>query len=284
MWKIQPIHVATQHCIRKGMLDTGNPADATERMDIPFVCWLLFNENSGKMFLVDCGPDYDNETNAALHQPMSMRPEWHINERLAAMGVDAGRLDGIIITHLHWDHIKAVNSLPDSLPLLVQREELAWAASSRGTGHAKAYETNIQEIPYFFRCHSQYVLLDGEKEISPGLRVFPTPGHTRGSQSVLVETHKGILILANDVVNILENWMPGVRPGNVVDSEAYDGSWEALRKHERRGGTIVPGHALRIFNEMAHLFDEIFPVRTNIAYTSARRPSEQLSRESCHEE
>lgn len=265
MWKVQPIHVATQHCIRKGMLNTGSPSDTTERMDIPFVCWLLFNESSGKLYLVDCGPDYDNETNARLHQPMTMRPEWHIRQRLAAMGLDAGKLEGIIVTHLHWDHLKAVNSLPDTLPLLVQREELAWAAASRGTRFAKAYETDTQEVPYFFRCHARYELLDGEREIAPGLRVFPTPGHTRGSQSVLVETAKGMLILANDVVNVLENWTPGIRPGNVVDDEAYEASLEALRQHERRGCTVVPGHDFRVFTEMASLFDEIFPVRGDSA-------------------
>ncbi len=257
MWKVTPIHVATQHCIRKGMLDSGSPADARERMDIPFVCWLLSNEGLGRMYLVDCGPDYDNETNASLHQPMTMQAEWQITKRLDAMGISADQLDAIIVTHLHWDHLKAINSLPDNLPILVQREELAWAAASRGRSYAKAYETDIQDLPYFFRCHSQYELLDGEREIEPGLRVVPTPGHTAGSQSVLVKTAKATLILANDVVNVLENWTPGIRPGNIVNPDAYEKSLQSLRALENKGYTVVPGHDFRIFSEMAYLFDNL---------------------------
>lgn len=101
MWKVIPLHTATQHCIRKGMLDSGNPADSVERMDIPFVSWILRNTDDGKIYLVDCGPNFDNETNASLPQPVTMRPEWHIKAQLAAFGLSIEKIKAIIVTHLH---------------------------------------------------------------------------------------------------------------------------------------------------------------------------------------
>ena len=44
-----------------------------------------------------------------------------------------------------------------------------------------------------------YVELDGEAEIVPGVRVLPTPGHSPGHQSVLVDTDEGLVILGGDV-------------------------------------------------------------------------------------
>lgn len=255
MWQITPLHVGTQHCIRKGMLDRGDPLDAVERMDIPFVAWLLRNRELNLTFLADCGPNLDNATNARLHQPMTMLPQWHVKEHLARLHVDLESIAGIIVTHLHWDHCKAVADLPPSLPLYVQRTELAYAASSRGLSCGKPYESDEAE-PFFVRCYDQYRLLDGDAEIAPGISVTLIPGHTAGSQAVLVETDRGRLVLANDLVNVLENWTEGIRPGNVTDPEAYAQSIAKLKNYESEGWHIIPGHDFRIFTELAHFFHE----------------------------
>lgn len=47
---------------------------------------------------------------------------------------------------------------------------------------------------------AQYRLLDGETKILPGVRLLPTPGHTPGHQSLLVETAMGLAILAGQAV------------------------------------------------------------------------------------
>ena len=44
-----------------------------------------------------------------------------------------------------------------------------------------------------------YIEHDGEAEVLPGIRLLPTPGHTRGHQSVLVDTPDGLVILGGDV-------------------------------------------------------------------------------------
>lgn len=257
MWQVIPLHTATQHCIRKGMLDTGKPADSVERMDIPFVCWLLRNTRDGKIYLVDCAPNFDNDVNASLHQPMTMRPEWHIKAQLTALGIPLDKIKALIVTHLHWDHFKAIIDFTPSFPVIVQRDELAWAASSRGKPYGKPYETDADNLglPFFLKCHNQYELIEGPTEIEAGLNVLPIPGHTKGSQAVLVETPRGKLILANDLVNVLENWTMGILPGNINNISDYHESVSLLRQYEEQGYQIIPGHDFRIFTEMKNIFD-----------------------------
>ena len=44
----------------------------------------------------------------------------------------------------------------------------------------------------------QYVPVDGELELLPGLRLVPAPGHTRGSQVVVLETEGRPVVIAGD--------------------------------------------------------------------------------------
>jgi N-acyl homoserine lactone hydrolase len=43
-----------------------------------------------------------------------------------------------------------------------------------------------------------YVPVDGPLELLPGLRLVPAPGHTRGSQVVVVETGERPVVIAGD--------------------------------------------------------------------------------------
>ena len=45
----------------------------------------------------------------------------------------------------------------------------------------------------------QYVAVDGEHELLPGLRLVPAPGHTDGMQMVVIETGGRPVIIAGDV-------------------------------------------------------------------------------------
>ena len=93
----------------------------------------------------------------------------------------------VINTHLHFDHCGG-NRLFAGTPIYVQRLE-------RETASAEGYAT-----PGWVDFEgATYVELEGEQELLPGLRVVPTPGHTAGHQSVLVETEDGLVVVAGDV-------------------------------------------------------------------------------------
>jgi N-acyl homoserine lactone hydrolase len=93
----------------------------------------------------------------------------------------------VINTHLHFDHCGG-NRLFAGTPIHVQRAE-------REASRADDYT-----IPEWVEFDgATYVEHDGEAEILPGVRLLPTPGHTPGHQSVLVDTDDGVVVLAGDV-------------------------------------------------------------------------------------
>ena len=93
----------------------------------------------------------------------------------------------VINTHLHFDHCGG-NRLFAGTPIHVQRVE-------REAARAADYT-----IPAWVEFEgATYVEHDGEAEIITGVRVLPTPGHTPGHQSVLVDTDDGLVVLAGDV-------------------------------------------------------------------------------------
>ncbi|HUK94611.1 MAG TPA: MBL fold metallo-hydrolase [Gaiellaceae bacterium] len=93
----------------------------------------------------------------------------------------------VINTHLHFDHCGG-NRLFAGTPIYVQRLE-------REAARAEGYT-----VPEWVEFDgATYVELEGETELLPGLRLVPTPGHTPGHQSVLVETDDGLVVVAGDV-------------------------------------------------------------------------------------
>ena len=100
---------------------------------------------------------------------------------------DLAAIDMVVNTHLHFDHCGG-NHLFTGRPIYVQRQELDDALSQD--------DYTIRE--WVEAAGVQYVPVDGELELLPGLRLVPAPGHTRGSQVVVVETERGRVVLAGD--------------------------------------------------------------------------------------
>jgi N-acyl homoserine lactone hydrolase len=94
----------------------------------------------------------------------------------------------VINTHLHYDHCGG-NRLFPGVPIHVQAREPADARSLDNY--------TIREWVDF--DGATYVEHEGEVEVLPGIRLLPTPGHTDGHQSVLVETGERPVVVGGDV-------------------------------------------------------------------------------------
>jgi N-acyl homoserine lactone hydrolase len=109
--------------------------------------------------------------------PLSEQAEFHL----------AG-IDIVVNTHLHFDHCGGNHLFPGK-PIYVQRRELDDARSLD--------DYTIREWVEAPRV--QYVPVDGELELLPGLRLVPAPGHTPGSQVVVVETGGRPAVIGGDM-------------------------------------------------------------------------------------
>jgi N-acyl homoserine lactone hydrolase len=160
-------------------------------------------------------------------------------EALAAASIDRAEITGIANCHLHLDHC-GQNELFPGIPIYVQPAE--WAAA-----HEPDYTVSrVTEFP-----GARFEHRAGDHEVAPGIRIFATPGHSPGHQSIVVETVGGPLLLAGQAVYSRGEWTetPGARYGS-TDSrlgdahETYVRSVSRLRAlepkrvlfgHDRRG-------------------------------------------------
>ena len=107
---------------------------------------------------------------------------------LSEQDFDLASIDMVVNTHLHFDHCGG-NHLFAGRPIYVQRRELADARSQD--------DYTIRE--WVDAPGVRYVPVDGELELLPGIRLIPAPGHTPGTQVVVVETGGRPLVVAGDL-------------------------------------------------------------------------------------
>ena len=93
-----------------------------------------------------------------------------------------------------------------------------------------------------------YVPLTGDHEPFDGFRIIATPGHTKGHQSLAVQTDQGLVVLAGQAVYTVDEWAgePDELEGRsgAPDRDAYDRSLERLRGAGARAGLLRPRPAV----------------------------------------
>jgi len=125
---------------------------------------------------------------------------------LDAIGVSAEEIDTVVLTHMHFDHIGwNVSGGPDdphpTFPrarYLLQRNE--WRAYAEGDDDPHGGPARDRQVRWL-REAGVLELVEGQQEIAGGIRVLTTPGHTEGSQSVVVTTGDEHVVVAGDVAN-----------------------------------------------------------------------------------
>ncbi|CAM5648885.1 hypothetical protein GCM10010329_09910 [Streptomyces spiroverticillatus] len=119
-----------------------------------------------------------------------------LTDALAGAGVSPGDLSAVVNCHLHFDHIGGNPALA-GLPVFVQAKELA---------QARAGDYTIDALVDPPGAPLAYEELDGEAEIWPGVRIVPTPGHTPGHQSLVVEGPEGATVLAGQAYDFASEY------------------------------------------------------------------------------
>ncbi|HET9851670.1 MAG TPA: N-acyl homoserine lactonase family protein [Candidatus Limnocylindrales bacterium] len=175
---------------------------------------LLFD--TGFVLIEESDPELDG-----FYAKYRIRPR-PVLEALERAGIDRGEITAIANCHLHLDHC-GQNGLFPGVPIYVQPAELEAAGGEDYT---------VARVFNFEGAHLQPRA--GDHEIAPGIRIFATPGHSPGHQSLVVETPDGPLLLAGQAVYSAGEWAgtTGARDGSDdsrADHDAYAGSVARLR-------------------------------------------------------
>jgi N-acyl homoserine lactone hydrolase len=153
---------------------------------ILIVAYLI--RTDGGTILFDSGFPWDGPTiHVDANDAIETFPR-SLTDALERIGSSLGAIDAVANCHLHVDH-GGGNFRLGELPIFVQRKEFE---AARDPDHAIDWAVALDK--------ANYQVIEGEREIAPGVTVVPTPGHTAGHQSLVVETGDGNVVLIGQAV------------------------------------------------------------------------------------
>jgi glyoxylase-like metal-dependent hydrolase (beta-lactamase superfamily II) len=237
-YTITPLHLGTLTVDMSGLtLRKG----AGTRLSVPCLGYVL--EGAGKPILVDSGPCQDPDWGTRYHNPFTRTDEQSLVAALARIGIASDAIETVIISHLHWDHCYGNAHLPKAR-FIVQRNEVAYAIAPLPCD-APIYETQLHPV-HFLHTFDRFEVIEGEREIAPGVRCIPLPGHTPGLQGVLVVTMAGPYLLASDHCPLFANFDERIPTGLIHDLEAW---YRSTARIADLGARVLPGHDMKVLEK-----------------------------------
>jgi glyoxylase-like metal-dependent hydrolase (beta-lactamase superfamily II) len=172
-------------------------------------------------------------------------------ELLGRCAVEPRKVEHVIVTHMHWDHVGNYELFPNAT-FYVQEDEMAF-----WTGPYVKYEVfnrsiEVEDVETLVRFNyaGRIHFIRGSAEIVPGVTVHRVGGHTAGMQVVEVETARGTVVLASDASHYYRNFQtdtPFPTLHNIP--EMLDG-FALMRRLASREELIVPGHDPEVMDRL----------------------------------
>jgi len=226
--------LTAQHIIRPIGLTKG-PRDLSQytyRMNsnVPCesVCYIWYLDGSQPKTIVDAG------------MLKGIDPELtSVEEAFSEMGMTPEDIDIVILTHLHADHI-SLGRLFKKAKFILQKKEMDYAL------HPHPLDAPLY-IKKFWE-NLNFEIIEGEKQIIPGVSVISTPGHTPGGQSVEVDTSDGKAIITGFCCHLRtfqqtefmkkQGWEVSIPLIHTDARECYD----SVLKVKKRADIIIANH------------------------------------------
>lgn len=221
------------------------PPDELNRVPQELRCVLI--EGGGHNILVDCGVgDKPNDVLASQYEVR--RPQGTLLDDLTRHGLSPADIDAVVFTHLHGDHSGWATQRVTAgtgyvyRPTFPQARYYVQRQEYHDAIHINERTRNTYFAENFVPLFEQGVLtlLDGPADITPAVRAAPTPGHTAGHQSVIVQNGRldpaPIFILGDLATYMIQfarlPWVTAydVLPLQTIESKRYWQQWALERQ------------------------------------------------------
>src|SRR6476660_3636050 len=175
------------------MTKAGLPADF---VSIPFTVVVV--RNGGKTVLCDSGT-------GGQVQPTAGK----MMANMKAAGFDPAKIDTILISHFHPDHIfglmeKGTNApvFPNAEIIVSDAEYKFWTDANVFDKLNEARKGLAKRIQAVFPAWKNIRQVSGEPEVAPGIRFVNAPGHTPGHRAFPLASGARELLISNDTAYV----------------------------------------------------------------------------------
>ena len=210
-----------------------------EALDIPLIMFVI--EGGETPVVVDTGADLDRALphhRIRMEQTDDERPDVAVR----SLGIDPAEVGHVVNTHLHWDHCSNNHLFPNAR-IHIQRRELDFARAPV-VWFRRQFESVPEVQAAWRRAEDRIDPVDGDVELAPGISLVALPGHTPGSQGVLVDTGSHRYLIAGDCIDLYENWAGDAEADHIpsgvfTDLVAYE---QTMRRIEKLDCEVIPSH------------------------------------------
>ena len=209
----------------------------TGKMRMPVPAFLVEHPRGALVFDTGMHPQLlestDRLRSTAPLFDLELTPDNFLGPQLAASDVDAYDVRLVAPSHLHFDHAGGLCEVPNARVLVQQNE---WIA---------AHDPPLVEFGVFnpddFDLGHDRELLDGEHDVfgDGSVRLVPTPGHTKGHQSLIVENR---VMLVGDACYCRLALDLDALPAFAADADRQRKTFAWLREQESAGINLVFSH------------------------------------------
>lgn len=221
----------------KALFDAFDPEVGTKEYS-PWFFYLITHPQGNVLFDAGVHPELITDPHARIGETadfceLLLEPGHDAVSQLADVGFRPGDVDVVVLSHLHFDHVSGLELFPDATAI-VQEDEYQFATSPPPY-QADAY------VQSDFAGHKTWERLRGEHDLfgDGQLRLIPTPGHTRGHQSLMVELDEQPVFLLGDATYRLSKMRERLLPSLLWSPDAMIESWELIESLEREHNPVL---------------------------------------------
>jgi glyoxylase-like metal-dependent hydrolase (beta-lactamase superfamily II) len=257
------VDIKTAHRVRKpgGLIRVF--ADSTWTEWLPIYTWVI--DHPEGVIVVDTGEtSKSSDPNYYPHwHPyyrfslrMNVRPEDEVGPQLGRMGITQEDIKTLVLTHFHTDHAGGLHHFPGTEILVSGTDHrLASGIGGRLRGYLPhRWPKWFSPEPIAFEPESFGPFEQSYKVTQAGdVLIVPTPGHTPGHVSVVVNTEDVIFFLAGDT-SYSESLLIKRIPDGVSSraSVAIDTMDRILRLADSRPLVYLPTHDPESVDRLTH--------------------------------